>query len=103
MYELSLLSFRLTRVSFRILAFDKDASRVKILKQMLSKAGAERYTRTFHRDFLSTDVTDDVFASVKYAIVDPSCSGSGELKATWIIFNVYLRYTANVSQAIWKI
>lgn len=49
------------------------------MSTMLVKAGATCYQLT-HQDFLATDPHDPKYSNVSYILLDPSCSGSGELR-----------------------
>lgn len=64
------------KICRKIFAFDKDKDRVAIMKNMLLKAGAS-CIELRQQDFLTVNPTDDKYKNVEYAIVDPSCSGSG--------------------------
>jgi 25S rRNA (cytosine2278-C5)-methyltransferase len=64
----------------RIFAFDKDKTRAQLLTQRLIEAGAELVVPE-HKDFLSIDVSDQRYQSVRSVLCDPSCSGSGVLRA----------------------
>jgi len=44
---------------------------------LLKKTGADCVSTT-HKDFLLVDPHDPKYKEVKYILVDPSCSGSGE-------------------------
>ncbi|KAK6732416.1 hypothetical protein RB195_016663 [Necator americanus] len=63
----------------KVWAMDRSEERVGIMNQILEECGVENAS-VFHGDFLKTDVTDKKFSKVKYAIVDPPCSGSGMVK-----------------------
>ncbi|XP_053131285.1 28S rRNA (cytosine-C(5))-methyltransferase [Hemicordylus capensis] len=59
----------------QIFAFDLDAKRLATMSTMLVRAGATCY-RLAHQDFLATDPGDPKYSSVRFILLDPSCSGS---------------------------
>lgn len=61
----------------RIFAFDLDAKRLATMSTLLMRAGSTCY-QLAHQDFLTTDPGDPQYSQVKYILLDPSCSGSGE-------------------------
>ncbi|CAI5441304.1 unnamed protein product [Caenorhabditis angaria] len=63
----------------KIWAMDRANDRVATMKSLLDASGVE-IASAFCGDFLKTDVNDKKFAKVKFAIVDPPCSGSGIVK-----------------------
>uniref|UniRef100_A0A8R1XN22 SAM_MT_RSMB_NOP domain-containing protein n=1 Tax=Onchocerca volvulus TaxID=6282 RepID=A0A8R1XN22_ONCVO len=63
----------------KIWAIDKASDRIKTLRTMIEKAGAINVS-TYCGDFLRTDVTDKRFSKIRYALLDPPCSGSGIVK-----------------------
>ncbi|VDK76581.1 unnamed protein product, partial [Cylicostephanus goldi] len=63
----------------KVWAMDRSEERVEVMNQILGECGVENAS-VFHGDFLKTDVSDKKFSKVKYAIVDPPCSGSGMVK-----------------------
>ncbi|KAK6042261.1 methyltransferase domain protein [Cooperia oncophora] len=66
----------------KIWAMDRSEDRVETMRKILEECGVENAS-VFHGDFLKTDVNDKKFAkarAVRYAIVDPPCSGSGMVK-----------------------
>ncbi|VDK44560.1 unnamed protein product [Anisakis simplex] len=65
--------------SGKIWAMDKSSERIRTLRMMLKNAAATN-VNVLCDDFLSIDVTDQKFAKVHYALVDPPCSGSGIVK-----------------------
>ncbi|KAI5172455.1 25S rRNA (cytosine2278-C5)-methyltransferase [Nematocida sp. LUAm3] len=61
----------------KIFAVEKDFERFKILRDMISKAGAENII-SMNEDFLLIDKhKDQEVLSATHILVDPSCSGSG--------------------------
>ena len=62
----------------KILAFDRDASRLSTMRALLKKTGVNCVSMT-HEDFRRIDPRDQKFKGVEYILVDPSCSGSGKL------------------------
>uniref|UniRef100_A0A158PAE6 SAM_MT_RSMB_NOP domain-containing protein n=1 Tax=Angiostrongylus cantonensis TaxID=6313 RepID=A0A158PAE6_ANGCA len=63
----------------KIWAIDRSADRVETMEQMLKECNVENVS-IFHGDFLKVDVNDKKFSKVRYAVVDPPCSGSGMVK-----------------------
>ncbi|WKX93314.1 hypothetical protein Q1695_010955 [Nippostrongylus brasiliensis] len=63
----------------KVWAMDRSEDRVEIMSKILEECGVQNAS-LFHGDFLKTDVNDKKFSKVKYAIVDPPCSGSGMVK-----------------------
>lgn len=61
----------------RVHAFEKDPKRFSILTATLKKYGCDSIVSARCIDFLRVDPLQ--FENVKYALVDPSCSGSGIL------------------------
>jgi putative methyltransferase len=64
----------------KILAFDKSEVRWKLLRDRMTKAAAVNVSPT-NADFLAVDVNDPLYSNVTAALVDPSCSGSGVVRA----------------------
>lgn len=58
----------------KIYAVEKDANRCRVLRSMVAKSGATN-VEVVNKDFL--DITHAEFGDAEYALVDPSCSGSG--------------------------
>ncbi|KAF5830704.1 S-adenosyl-L-methionine-dependent methyltransferase [Dunaliella salina] len=61
----------------RIIAFDKDPSRLRRLQATAQLAGAVDVIDARCQDVLSLDPASPEFAQVQGVILDPSCSGSG--------------------------
>jgi len=59
-----------------LFAFERDASRFKVLGKMLKKAGCKNVT-SVNVDFLTTNPRDSKYENVTHILLDPSCSGSG--------------------------
>jgi len=62
--------------SGRVLAFDRDAARLKTLERNAATAGAA-HVEARCQDFLSLDPGAPEYAGVRAVLLDPSCSGSG--------------------------
>ncbi|KHN87047.1 Putative methyltransferase NSUN5 [Toxocara canis] len=63
----------------KVWAMDRSPERVQTLRVMLQNAGVSNAS-ILCGDFLCADVFDEKFAEVRYALVDPPCSGSGMVK-----------------------
>ncbi|KAF1766682.1 hypothetical protein GCK72_006640 [Caenorhabditis remanei] len=63
----------------KVWAMDRAADRVAVMKQLLDGSKVA-IASAFCGDFLKTDITDKKFSKVKFAIIDPPCSGSGIVK-----------------------
>lgn len=61
----------------RVFAIERDSERFETLKKMVLRAGARNIVECHNRDFLSLDPHLKKYEHVEYALVDPSCSGSG--------------------------
>lgn len=61
----------------RVFAIEKDCKRFEVLRKMVKRAGADSIVECHNRDFLSLDPSLPKYRAVEYALVDPSCSGSG--------------------------
>lgn len=59
----------------KVIAFDKDQTRLQRLKDNVSKTGASDIIEAECCDFLSVQPTD--YSDVTAILLDPSCSGSG--------------------------
>lgn len=64
-------------VDGKVFAIERDSERFEILKKMVSRAGASSIVECHNRDFLALDPSLPKYSHVEYALVDPSCSGSG--------------------------
>ncbi|KAL3995523.1 NOL1/NOP2/sun family protein [Acanthocheilonema viteae] len=69
----------LVRNEGKIWAIDKANYRIETLRTMIKKAGVVNVD-VCCKDFLRLDVTDNKFNKVRYALLDPPCSGSGIVK-----------------------
>lgn len=63
--------------SHSIYAFEKNSERFQLLSRRMNEAGSSHIVIPTHMDFLTTDPNDEKYSCVEYALVDPSCSGSG--------------------------
>jgi len=54
------------------------------MRTLLKKTGTDCVSAT-HKDFLRVSPRDPKYKDVKYILVDPSCSGSGETVCPVII------------------
>lgn len=63
----------------KVFAFERDPKRAQILEATLRKHGCDKFVTSSCQDFLRTNPTE--YAEVEYALVDPSCSGSGILES----------------------
>uniref|UniRef100_A0A8C2Y6K9 NOP2/Sun RNA methyltransferase 5 n=1 Tax=Coturnix japonica TaxID=93934 RepID=A0A8C2Y6K9_COTJA len=59
-----------------IFAFDVDTKRLATMNTMLTRAGVTSF-KLAQQDFLTVDPHDPKYSKVKYILLDPSCSGSG--------------------------
>lgn len=64
-------------VNCKILAFEKDEKRFKFLAQRVKNYGFEQKIECINKDFLTIDTNDKKFSDIHFALIDPSCSGSG--------------------------
>jgi putative methyltransferase len=64
----------------RIFAFDKSENRADLLRRRLQQAAANKVV-VQHADFLNVDHADPQYKSVRFMLLDPSCSGSGVARA----------------------
>lgn len=60
----------------RIFAFEKDTHRYKTMLNLVTKSGCSNIELK-NADFLKINPKDAKYSNVEYALVDPSCSGSG--------------------------
>lgn len=76
-------SQQISQFSNRIIAFDKSAERSQLLRSRMEAAGATEndLVSVMNADFLAIDVTQPEYADVRYILLDPSCSGSGVVRA----------------------
>jgi 16S rRNA C967 or C1407 C5-methylase (RsmB/RsmF family) len=65
----------------RIFAFDKSKERAELLVKRMAEAAADKMVTVFNKDFLELNPTDTQYADVKAILLDPSCSGSGLIRA----------------------
>lgn len=64
-----------------IFAFDVDTKRLATMNTMLMRAGVTSF-KLAQQDFLTVDPHDPKYSKVKYILLDPSCSGSGNVRAS---------------------
>lgn len=64
----------------QIFAFDLDAKRLATMNTMLTRAGVTSF-KLAQQDFLTVDPHDPKYSKVTYILLDPSCSGSGNVGA----------------------
>ncbi len=60
----------------KIIACEKDKKRFELLKNNTQKMGCANIECFLH-DFLQIDPNHEDWKDIEYALVDPSCSGSG--------------------------
>lgn len=65
------------RNGVHVYAVERDRQRSQTLRTMLKSSGADEVVRVFNRDFLHMDPAQ--FDDVEYIVLDPSCSGTGNL------------------------
>ncbi|CAI4232806.1 unnamed protein product [Auanema sp. JU1783] len=63
----------------KIYSMDRDKTRLGTMSTLLEDCGVS-CAQVMNGDFLRVDVNDEKYAKVRYAIVDPPCSGSGMIK-----------------------
>ena len=61
----------------RVFAFEQNARRAALLKDMMAVKGADGIVETRHQSFLDADPNDPTFGLVTHVLLDPSCSSSG--------------------------
>lgn len=62
----------------QIFAFDVDTKRLATMNTMLTRAGVTGF-QLAQQDFLTVDPGDPKYSKVAYILLDPSCSGSGNM------------------------
>lgn len=62
----------------KIFAFDQDAKRLASMATLLARAGVS-CCQLAEQDFLAVSPSDQRYCQVQYILLDPSCSGSGEM------------------------
>lgn len=62
----------------KIFAFDLDAKRLASMATLLARAGVS-CCQLAEEDFLAVSPSDQRYRQVQYILLDPSCSGSGEM------------------------
>ena len=62
----------------KIFAFDQDAKRLASMATLLARAGVS-CCELAEQDFLAVSPSDQRYCQVQYILLDPSCSGSGEM------------------------
>lgn len=62
----------------KIFAFDLDAKRLASTATLLARAGVS-CCELAEQDFLEVSPSDQRYRQVQYILLDPSCSGSGEM------------------------
>ena len=75
----------------RVFAFDKDGQRLASMRKLTQCVGASGAIQLSHMDFLKVDPTSPQYSRVTHAIVDPSCSGSGESAFTLTVISLLFR------------
>lgn len=65
-------------VCSKIFAFDVDTKRLATMNTMLMRAGVTAF-QLAQQDFLTVDPTDPKYRKVTHILLDPSCSGSGNM------------------------
>lgn len=77
-----LSSFCLCSLPRKIFAFDQDAKRLAAMATLLARAGVS-CCEVAEKDFLTVSPSDQRYGQVQYILLDPSCSGSGEMGTVW--------------------
>ncbi|NXW99792.1 NSUN5 methyltransferase, partial [Larus smithsonianus] len=65
----------------QIFAFDVDTKRLATMNTMLMRAGVTGF-QLAQQDFLTVDPGDPKYSKVTYILLDPSCSGSGNVRGS---------------------
>ncbi|NXG89799.1 NSUN5 methyltransferase, partial [Stercorarius parasiticus] len=65
----------------QIFAFDVDTKRLATMNTMLMRAGVTGF-QLAQQDFLTVDPRDPKYSKVTYILLDPSCSGSGNVRGS---------------------
>eukprot|EP01041_Mallomonas_annulata_P011293 gene11293-23632_t len=65
----------------KIIAYDRNPDRAKLLKRRLEEAGANGIVTVRNEDFLAIDTNARDMTNVRYILLDPSCSGSGVVRS----------------------
>ncbi len=65
----------------KIFAFDKSKERSVLLQDRMRSAGADSIVHVTNQDFLAISHDDEKYSNVKAILLDPSCSGSGVVRA----------------------
>ncbi|KAJ1731485.1 hypothetical protein LPJ61_002517 [Coemansia biformis] len=73
----------------RIFAFDKDRARLNTLVRLTDQAHSKIITARC-ASFLDIDPLDPQYAAVEYALLDPSCSGSGIVNRMDALVDAYI-------------
>ncbi|NWR81017.1 NSUN5 methyltransferase, partial [Centropus unirufus] len=63
----------------QIFAFDVDTKRMATMNTLLTRAGVTAF-QLAQQDFLTVDPSDPKYRRVAYILLDPSCSGSGNMQ-----------------------
>lgn len=74
---LQLAEYMTKFVNCKILAFEKDQKRFNFLSQRVKKYGFDKKIECIKQDFLTIDTNNKKFKDIHFALIDPSCSGSG--------------------------
>ncbi len=83
----------------KVYAVEKDSRRCVTLREMITYAGVDTITEILNSDFLHIDPEN--YPDVEYIVLDPSCSGLGELAMSVVVIrsiymhnkNTYLKYS----------
>jgi putative methyltransferase len=66
---------------FNVFAFEKNLKRYEYLLENMKKSKLDCFVDVKNSDFLTVDVDNKQYNNVKLILVDPSCSGSGVVRA----------------------